>query len=317
MSDLDECVRLPNYERCGLGERFAQRFVPDLANLAISAAGAAGAVDHCRFPSRPGAPRAVASAAMKTWCLSFALLLAASLRGADALPLFNATLTVGREHRFVLVDAGGRASSFLPLGDSFAGYKLLRYDAKAGVLVIERDGREHALTLVADAATKEAPAAAMPATIADAEGVLNKMHFEEMMERVLTQQKKMIAGQFDQVTKRMIAQGVDPADAAALQKKMTEEVMSALDVKQLKSDMSKVYSEVFTKTELDQIGAFFTTPLGEMLTAKQPLVQEKLGAIVAGRMSEVMPRVQKMGAEFAAAQKAKREAAGATAPAKK
>jgi hypothetical protein len=29
-------------------------------------------------------------------------------------------------------------------------------------------------------------------------------------------------------------------------------------------------------------------------------------------MAEVMPRVQKMGAEFAAAQKAKREVAGAT-----
>ena len=194
----------------------------------------------------------------------------------------------------------------------FAGYKLAQYDPKTGVLVIERDGREHRLTLVADAATKEAPAAVIPATIADAEAVLNKMHFEEMMERALVQQKKMIAGQFQQVAARMTAQGVDPAEAVAFQKKMTDEVLAVLDAKLLKADVTKIYSEVFTKQELDQIGAFFTTPLGEMLSAKQPAVQEKLGAIVAGRMAEVMPRVQKMGAEFAAAQKAKREAGGAT-----
>jgi hypothetical protein len=41
-------------------------------------------------------------------------------------------------------------------------------------------------------------------------------------------------------------------------------------------------------------------------------VQEKLGAVVQARLAEVMPRVQKMGAEFAAQQKAKREATGAT-----
>lgn len=254
---------------------------------------------------------------MKTWFAGLTFLFAVSLQAADAVPLFNATLTVGREHRFVLVDGAGKTSAFLALGESFAGFQLKSYDPKTGVLDIERDGRGHRLTLMADAATKDAPAAAIPATIADAESVLNKMHFEEMIERALAQQKKMIAGQFQQVAKRMTAQGVDPAEAEAFQKRMTDEVLGVLDPKQLKADVSKIYSEVFTKQELDQIGAFFTTPLGEMLSAKQPAVQEKLGAVVAGRMAEVMPRVQKMGAEFAAAQKAKREAAGGTPAPKK
>lgn len=254
---------------------------------------------------------------MKTWVTGLTLFFALSLQAADSVPLFNATLSMGREHRFVLVDGAGKASSFLALGESFAGFKLKNYDPKSGVLEVERDGAVHRLTLMADAATKDAPATAIPATIADAETVLNKMHFEEMMERALSQQKKMIAGQFQQVGSRMIAQGVDPAEAAAFQKKMSDEVFSVLDAKQLKSDVSKIYSEVFSKQELDQIGAFYSTPLGEMLSAKQPLVQEKLGAIVSGRMAEVMPRVQKMGAEFAAAQKAKREAAGAVPATKK
>lgn len=50
------------------------------------------------------------------------------------------------------------------------------------------------------------------------------------------------------------------------------------------------------------------------MAAKQPDVQEKLGAAVQARMMEVMPRVQQMGRDFSAQQKAKKEAGGATVP---
>jgi hypothetical protein len=252
---------------------------------------------------------------MKTRIALFAFLFAVSLQAADSVPLFNATLSMGKEHRFVLVDGLGKTSSFLALGEVFAGYKLKNYDPKIGVLELERDGRVYRVTLVADAAVKDAPPPPIPATIADAEAVLNKMHFEEMMERALAQQKKMMAGQFQQLAARMTAQGVDPAEAAEFQRKLSDEVLTVLDAKRLKTDVTKIYSEVFTKQELDQLGAFFTTPLGEMLSAKQPEVQEKLGTVIQGRMAEVMPRVQQMGAEFAAAQKAKRESAGGAVPA--
>lgn len=253
---------------------------------------------------------------MKTAVRWLGLFLAGWLHAAEHVPLFNATLSVGREHRFVLVDAAGKASSFLELGQSFAGFRLKAYEARTGVLELERDGRVHRVTLVADAATKDAPPPPMPATIADAEAVLNKMHFDEMLERTLTQQKKMVAGQFQQLATRMTSQGVDPAEAATFQKRVTDEVFAIFDPKQLKSDVSRIYSEVFSKQELDQLGAFFTTPLGEMLSLRQPVVQEKLGTVVQGRMAEIMPRVQQMGAEFAAEQKAKRASAGG-APAPK
>jgi hypothetical protein len=251
---------------------------------------------------------------MKLHIALLVALVAVALRAADrATPLFNAVLSMGKEHRFVLVDSQGKASSFLALGESFAGYLLKGYDAKSGVLELEQDGRMHRLTLVADAAVKDAPLPSVPATIADAEAVLNKMHFDEMIERALAQQKKMVAGQFQQVGARMMArEGVDPAEAVAFQNRLADEVFAIFDPKLLKADVAKIYSEVFTKQELDQLGAFYTTPLGEMLTAKQPAVQEKLGTVMQGRMAEIMPRIQKIGAEFAAQQKAKREAAGAT-----
>ncbi len=251
---------------------------------------------------------------MKLRLTLLALASAIALRAADALPLFNATLTMGKEHRFVLVDASGKTSGFLALGESFAGFRLKNYDVKEGALELEKDGTVSRVKLVADAATVNAPAAKLPATIADAEVVLNKMKFEEMMERAMQGQKKMLAAQFQKMSSQMAAGGADATEVAAFQKKVTDEVFGVLDAKTLKTDVSKIYSEVFSKQELDQISAFYSTPLGEMLNNKQPEVQEKLGTIIQGRMMEVMPRVQKMGAEFAMQQKAKRAAAGGAAP---
>jgi uncharacterized protein len=251
---------------------------------------------------------------MKLRLTLLAIATAVALRAAEALPQFNATLTVGKEHRFVLVDGNGKASSFLSLGESFAGYKLKSYDAKEGRLELEKDGKLSRVALVADASTGSAPAAKIPATIADAEVVLNKMKFEEMMERAMQGQKKMMASQFQRMGAQMAERGADASEVAAFQKKITDEVFSVLDAKTLKNDVSKIYSEVFTKEELDQISAFYSTPVGEMLNTKQPDVQEKLSTIIQGRMMEVMPRVQQMGRDFAAQQKAKREAGGVTPP---
>ena len=244
---------------------------------------------------------------MKLCLFLFALATSLAVHAADALPQFNATLTVGKEHRFVLVDAQGKASSFLSLGESFAGYKLKSYDPKEGALELERDGKISRITLVADAAVAHGPAAPLPATIADANVVLNKMRFEEMMDRVIVQQRKMMSASFEQMTSRMAQQGVDKQEVAAFQKRLMDEVMSAMAPQQLKADMARIYSEVFTKQELDDMAAFFSTPLGEVMAKKQPDVQEKLQTVVQGRMMEVMPRVQQMGRDFAAQQKAKKE----------
>ena len=254
----------------------------------------------------------MALSVMKLRLTLLALASAIALHAADALPLFNATLTVGKEHRFVLVDGSGKASSFLSLGESFAGYTLKAYDPKSGTLELEKDGKVSRVTLVADAAVTNAPALPTRATFADAEAVINKMKFEEMMERALERQKKAVAGQFQRMADQIVSQGGDPTDAKEFQKKVTDEIFSVLDTAKLKADTTKIYSEVFSKEELNQISSFYSTPLGEMLAAKQPEVQDRLGAVIQARMGEVMPRVQQMSREFAMAQKAKREAGGAT-----
>lgn len=250
---------------------------------------------------------------MKKLLAVLALALGSAAFAADQAPLFNATLTIGKEHRFVLIDATGKASAFLALGESFAGYKLKAYDPKTSALDLEKDGQVTRVALMADAAIGNAPATVTKATVADAEAVLGKMRFEEMMERAMQGQRKMLAAQFQRMGAQMKSQGVPEEEAMAFQKKLTDEIFGAMDPKVLKNDVSKIYSEVFTKQELDQLGAFYSTPVGEMLTNKQPEVQEKLGAIIQGRMMEVMPRVQQMSRDFMLEQRAKREATKAAA----
>lgn len=241
-----------------------------------------------------------------------AALVAATSSAADQAPLFNAALTMGKEQRFLLVSQPeGKSSGFLALGETFAGYTVKAFDAKTSTLDLERDGQITKVTLVGNAAIGNAPALAIPATVADAEAMLNKIHFEDLLERAMQGQKKMLAAQFQRMSQQMAAQGADPTDVAAFQKKLTDEVFGAMDPKTLKGDVSRIYSEVFTKDDLSQISAFYDTPLGQTMLSKQPEVQEKLGTIIQGRMMDVMPKVQQMSRDFAVQQKAKRDAAKA------
>jgi hypothetical protein len=122
--------------------------------------------------------------------LTPALSLSNGLRAASDVPAFNATLTIGKENRFVLVSPAGKASSWLKLGDTFEGYKLKKFDAKEPALELERDGEVTRIVLVSDAATVNASLAPTPATLADAEDLFRVMRFEDMMKKIMDGQKK-------------------------------------------------------------------------------------------------------------------------------
>jgi uncharacterized protein len=252
---------------------------------------------------------------MKLPLALLALVFAVALRAADSPPLFNAILTVGKEHRFVLLDADGKASSFLNLGDSFGGYKLKAFDAKAGVLELDRDGRTSRVTLMSDAAIASAPAAKIPGTIADATAVLNAMNFEKMMDRTMAGVKKQQAAMMEKMTGQMAGPAADREAVVAFQKKIVDEMMSAMSGADMKDDVAKVYSEIFTKDELQNLAGFFNSPIGQAYADKQPIIAEKMNEVMMPRMMAVMPKVQQMAKDFAAEQKAKKAAAGGAAPA--
>lgn len=247
---------------------------------------------------------------MKTIAASIcAVLLAVSASAASTVPVFNATLTVGKEHRFVLVDAQGKASAFLRVGESFAGYLVKGYEPATGLLELEREGQSVRVALVADAAT----AHATPATLADAEAVLTAMNFDRMIEKMLEQSKRAQMGMVNQMMGQAARSETDKAALMQLQKRLLDEILGALKPEEMKQDMVKIYSEVFTKEELSGLAAFYQTPIGQKLNERQPEVQERLNAAIMPRIMAVMPKVRKISEEFAAEQRAKREAAGGAA----
>lgn len=258
---------------------------------------------------------------MKLRLTVLGLLLATALRAADALPVFNATLTVGKEHRFVLVNPTGKASGFLAVGESFDGYRLKSYDPKSGVLEVEKAGKVSPLTITADAAVVNAPATPAKATLDDAKTVLAAMNFEAMMDKTLAGVKKGQAAMIDQMISKMAPPGASDEtkkEIAEMQKKVLETMMAGLSGEEMKNDVAKIYSEVFSKDELRQLGEFYQSPLGQVFTDKQPELTEKINGLMAPRMMAAMPKVQEMMRDFAMQQKAKRDAAkaagGAAAP---
>ena len=244
---------------------------------------------------------------MKLRLFIFALASALALHAADTTPVFNATLTVGKEHRFVLVSPAGKTSQFLRLGDSFEGYTLKAYDPKASALDLEHDGKTVRVTLVSDAAVGNGPLAPTPATLADAQAILNKIHIDDLLDRTLAQQKKLFTTQISRIDQNF--PNADPADLADLKKRIMAEFESVLDVGKMKEDITRIYSETFSREELDQISAFYDTPLGQTLLAKQPEVQQKMQASIMPRMAELGPKIQSMARDFAMEQQAKSAAA--------
>lgn len=242
---------------------------------------------------------------------------AAAVSAADVVPAFNATLTVGKESRFVLLNGDGKSSSWLKVGDTFAGYTVKAYDPKAAALDLEKDGVVTRVSLAADA--KVAPGAAdmTPATVADATAMLDAMHFETMLDRTLAAVRKQQSAMLDRMIPPSAQLGVDRDAMLAHQKKMVDLMMSAFNGAELKPDMAKAYSEVFTKQELQGLSDFYASPLGETFTDKQPKLAEKMNQVIVPRMMAMMPKVQQMTRDFMAEQSAKKAAAavGGAAPA--
>jgi hypothetical protein len=241
--------------------------------------------------------------------LALSLAVASALRAADTVPLFNATLSIGRDHRFVLVNAQGESSGFLAIGQAFAGYTIKAYDAKAAALDLERDGQVTRVTLVADAKVQHKDAEPARATLSDAQAVLTAMNFEQMMEKTMAGVRKQQVAMVDRMMGQMLPQGADREAITGLQKRMIEEMMSGMNFSEMKGEMAKVYSEVFTKDQLAALGAFYQSPAGQAMSEKQPEIAEKLNALMIPRIMAAMPKVQQMAKQFAEEQKAKKAAA--------
>ena len=74
--------------------------------------------------------------------------------------------------------------------------------------------------------------------------------------------------------------------------KSLETIRTELSWEALRPGYVKLYQEVFTQDEIDQLIAFYRTPTCKMLTTKMPEVSKRTTAQIQERMSVIVPRLQ-------------------------
>ncbi|MBW8781832.1 MAG: DUF2059 domain-containing protein [Verrucomicrobia bacterium] len=244
-------------------------------------------------------------ACVLAWLLSVAGHAAES--ASTGLPELRGVLATGAERRFALATPGTGQTAWVTVGDTFAGWKLAAYRPSEDALVLVQDGHEMLLKL----SSGQVGVTQEKATLADAEAVLTKMKFEEMFGKIFEQQKKGMAPTMKQMMGNL--KGVDAAEAEAFQKKMMDTMYSGMKAEEMRGDIARIYSEVFTKNELQNLSDFYGTATGQALIDKQPAIQQKMMEIMMPRMMAGVGKAQQIAADFAKQQAAKK-AAAATAP---
>ena len=154
----------------------------------------------------------------------------------------------------------------------------------------------HKLVLALLALAPAAFAQTDPAKLAVAREVITAMQVDKMFDGMIAQMKQMSA--------QMAVLPPDATEtqrqaAAAMQDKVMELSMGM--VKDMVGKMDVIYADVYTLPELNAMKAFFMSPEGRSMNAKQPQVMAKMMPLMQEMQSELMPKIQKIVGEAKAA----------------
>jgi hypothetical protein len=123
------------------------------------------------------------------------------------------------------------------------------------------------------------------------EEMFRLMNIDQMMQQMMGQMKAMGMQQLD---KNMPPE--EKAKAAESQRK----IFDMFNWEKFKSSFVQIYSEVYTDEELDGILAFYRSPAGQAMVAKQPQLMAKSMALAQKLMADMQPELEKMRKEPAA-----------------
>lgn len=154
-----------------------------------------------------------------------------------------------------------------------------------------------------------APAAPDSAKLALAREVIQAMQVDKMFDGIQAQMKQMAL----QTAANSLPAGATPAQRAraeAFQSKIMELSMAA--VKNMTAQMDTLYAEVYSEAELAAMKAFFSSPEGQSMIAKQPQVMQRVMPLAQAMQRDLMPKIQRL-VEEAQAEEAK-SAAAVSAP---
>lgn len=229
-------------------------------------------------------------------------------------PELRGILFVGGEKKFNLSNATGTENAWVEIGGTYGGWRLVSFDPKEEILVLSQGEKQISVRL-ANSKVQEAEAKkGTPATLADAEEVMRKMNLDQMIDRIMEQQKKMGVQMSKQMVSRLGASAAQSEEMAALQTKVLEALFPKESIDQMKKDITRIYSEVFTREELQELSKFYGTELGRSMVEKQPLIQQKTSEAMMPQIQQNMVKVQGIMKEYAAEMKARKDAQKAAQP---
>jgi len=158
------------------------------------------------------------------------------------------------------------------------------------------------------AATKDALAAA-PASDASIRQLLEVMHARKLVDALPQQMDTMMSGMLH---KMLQGQSISPSQQHAIDEmisKMTALMREEFNWDQMEPLYLKVYRESFSEAEVRSIIGFYSTPAGQAVVTKLPLVTQNVMNAMQERMAAMMPKIQQMAADMA--QQIKQENAAA------
>lgn len=218
---------------------------------------------------------------------------------------FNAVLKVGKDMRFGVTSPGGAQSEWIAVGDSFAGLKLTAFDEDRETLVFTQNGQEVRVPLASGSVQK----LNTKATLEQAAEVISKMKFDQMLGKMLEQQKQSLL----ELAKQMAAEqgsSVTGGEMGAYQSKLLDALWAEMRPEELQREFTRIYSEVYTRDELRGMSDFYSTAAGQATVEKQPLLQQKMLEVMMPRMLRARPKLEEVTRQFTAEQAAKAKAAG-------
>lgn len=148
------------------------------------------------------------------------------------------------------------------------------------------------------------------AKLALAREAISAMQVDKMFDAMLPQMKQM-AAQMTQMPPDM------PPEAQKKMGEFQDKVMELAmgEVKTMLTQLDGVYAEVYSEAELKAMIAFFRSPEGASMQAKQPQVMAKMMPMAQQMQQGMMGKMMKLAEEFKAELEALKAAQDASAPA--
>lgn len=246
--------------------------------------------------------------ALALTALSLSLCLPSARAADEKLPLLRGVLLDGSGDLFCLSDLTG-AATWAKLGQTHEGWKLESFNKDSQVLVLTRDGQTREIGLE----TSRIKAEETHATAAEADALLEKMRFEDMIGKTIEAQQKAMAKAMGQMGGRDMPDA-EKTRMAEFQAKVMKVMLDEMDLPGMRQDMAKAMAEIYTADELRAQTAFYSTPAGQATLDKQPQLQSRITELMMPRMMKAMPKVQAMAQEHAKAAAEAKAAKSAPTP---